>query len=349
MSSLRKKRKSKKRQSKHSFLIVFTLSLAFIILVITYTIKTSSFSIEENWIQSSNREKKAIIHNKHGKIFYPDEFTSNGVSNSQKKSDKEIYLVIILDDAGNGRDIEKRFIQLPLKITIAVLPFQRRSKEISYLAHINGKEVILHIPMEPLKRTVKDGKSIKDEIKIGLSFSEIKKRMEEMFSEVPHMKGANNHQGSKATAEKDTMDSVMKILKTHNFYFIDSRTSALSVAYKVAREVGVPALKRDIFLDNINSYEYVKSQFKKLIQIARKRGYAIGIGHITRSATYEVLRNCNNLLQGEIKLIFPSELIRKLYYREVTKDVRENIKIYDGVSDYFLHNIDRERSKEFYY
>ncbi len=234
----------------------------------------------------------------------------------QGKSFKKYkYISIIFDDAGYGNKNIYRLVKYPLKIAIAVLPNLRKSKEISHIIFENNKEVMLHMPMEPENVKKRHIKLLKNTILTGLREEEINRRIDEMFRSVDYIKGVNNHQGSLLTEDKDSMYYVLKRIKEDKLFFIDSLTSSHSVVKKIAKILNVKVAQRDIFLDNVNKYDYVKKQMDKLIKIALKRGYAIGIAHVSHSKAVDVIYDYIPVFQEKgIKLIFPSELIEKIYY-----------------------------------
>jgi uncharacterized protein len=130
------------------------------------------------------------------------------------------------------------------------------------------------------------------------------------LARVPHAIGVNNHEGSRLTQDARSMDWLMQALK-HNgrLFFLDSRTSPKSIAYETARDQGIPALKRDVFLDNVASRRAVNRRFDELLSIARRRGHALAIGH-PYPATIEVLQwRLAELDSAEFEVVSPAELL----------------------------------------
>ena len=109
--------------------------------------------------------------------------------------------------------------------------------------------------------------------------AEVRRTLLESLASVPHASGMNNHQGSKATEDRRVMSAVVAALREQNYFYLDSMTSQDSVGWQVAGEAGLPALKRDVFLDNERTPEAVTAQLDLLRRIALERGQAIGIGH----------------------------------------------------------------------
>jgi len=112
-----------------------------------------------------------------------------------------------------------------------------------------------------------------------MSEFEIKTTLNDSFEDIPDMVGVNNHMGSILTSNPKIMNWVMEEISKHNFYFLDSRTSASSVAAKTAESFKIPNLSRDIFLDHKQTRKFIQKQFLTLLDIARKKGTAIAIAH----------------------------------------------------------------------
>jgi polysaccharide deacetylase 2 family uncharacterized protein YibQ len=128
---------------------------------------------------------------------------------------------------------------------------------------------------------------------------------------VPFAKGVNNHMGSKMTAESSQMYQIFSVLKERNLYFIDSRTTARTLCKPSARLFQIPFAQRDVFLDHLQNAEFIRKQIKELISVARRNGYAVGIGH-PHVITYNILREMLPELQKEVKLVPASEIVHLL-------------------------------------
>lgn len=216
-------------------------------------------------------------------------------------------IAIILDDAGYGlSDDALSLIEEGFPLTIAILPELSFSKETAEIVHKNKGEVFLHLPMEAMKNG-------KDKGVIG-SFMEgekIKKVINDAISNIPHCVGVNNHMGSKATADTEVMKPVLEVIKEKNLCFVDSLTTSKSIAYKLAKEMGVSSGSRDIFIDNNDKREDVLFYLYELIKIARKKGFAIGIGHIYKKATISILKEeLPNLEKAGIELVPVSAIVK---------------------------------------
>jgi polysaccharide deacetylase 2 family uncharacterized protein YibQ len=171
----------------------------------------------------------------------------------------------------NGLDL----VLLPYPLTLSFLPSRPHSRALSSLAQLHNKEIMLHSPMENqlgLKLGIGG-------LRETMSEQEIKSTLSQSFKAIPNMIGVNNHMGSKLTTKPKIMKWVMEEVQQHPFYFVDSRTTANSVAAQTAEEFHIPTLSRDIFLDHFQTREFVQEQFLRLIKIARQKGTAIAIAH----------------------------------------------------------------------
>ena len=217
-------------------------------------------------------------------------------------------IAIIIDDFGDRSDaFAQSFLGLPGEITISVIPGRPMSETISRIAASKGCEVMLHLPMEPLNGTYpKDGYTLLGE----MTQAQVHKIFREAIKQVPDMTGFNNHMGSRVSADRRIMTYLMESVSETKYYFIDSRTTAETVALETAAAFGIPCAKRDIFLDNQNDKNAIKNELINLAAIAGQSGSAIGIGHCTRPML-EVLREQIPILQEQrYRFVHVSELVR---------------------------------------
>lgn len=218
---------------------------------------------------------------------------------------EQVSITIIIDDLGNNLRDGQRALALPGPVTYAVLPFRPHSQKLAEQAHQQGKEVMLHMPMgNSHDRPLGPG---------GLTISQSRDLYEQRFhraiAATPYISGVNNHMGSRLTANSERMQWLMETLKDYPLYFVDSRTSASSVAATTANNNHIPTLERDIFLDHEPNVAFIDKQFKKLIKVARKKGNAVAIGHPYPS-TLGYLENVLPRLDAMgIRLVSPSGLI----------------------------------------
>lgn len=186
-------------------------------------------------------------------------------------------LAIVIDDMGNDFEIARGFMRLEIPVTPAVLPYLRYSKEIAHLSSQLGRQHILHMPMEPMSYPVNDpGEGA---IMTTTPPDEVAELLLRALTEVPGAVGVNNHMGSRATQMAPQMDALMEELSLQGLPFLDSRTTPESVGAARARRAGIPWLVRDIFIDNIRTPEALDERLEAAVSVAKKKGYAIAIGH----------------------------------------------------------------------
>ncbi len=196
-------------------------------------------------------------------------------------------IALVIDDFGYSLAEHIRdLLQLPCALTVSVIPGLPFSKEVAELAAASGKEVMVHMPMEALHEQVEDRGFT---LFVALSDEEVRARVRRGIAGVPHARGLNNHQGSRATADERVMNVLMEELRAQGLYFVDSRTNNKSVAAEVASRLGVPCVANGAFLDVDPDTASVRQQLWRLAQLAGRRGGAVGIGHARRN-TLEVLR-----------------------------------------------------------
>jgi len=184
-------------------------------------------------------------------------------------------IAIIIDDIGYHYEHGKRSINLPGAVTLAVIPFTPNATRLANLAHKQGKELMLHAPMSNINGTPMEPGALTEDMNRETFLS----RLRESLNSVPHIQGLNNHMGSLLTQQAPAMSWLMGELKAQQLYFVDSRTSADSVAWQSARNQALPTLKRDIFLDHERNEIFIEQQFQRLLRIATSQGQAVGIGH----------------------------------------------------------------------
>lgn len=226
---------------------------------------------------------------------------------AQAKAPKTPKIVIVIDDLGyTGGGIAGEILDLDMPITVAILPELRHSKDVLARAKRRGRCVLLHLPLEANERYPEDLQPIT----IDMSDAEIVSLVGEYMESLPGVDGVNNHQGSRATADVRVMRAVCRALKDYGVFFLDSLTSPESVAYNVAVEAGFRAAKNTEFLDAATDRrEDVDTRLRELVETARKRGYAIGIGH-PHPWTFEALRDFPEfLLTTDVELVSLCDLI----------------------------------------
>ncbi len=237
-------------------------------------------------------------------------YTENRTTPTQRPERKltgQPRVAIILDDVGLGSMRSyKRALEIPYPITFAIIPFRRYTRECATMARGRGFEMIVHMPMEPYDYPAQDpgpGAVFEKD-----SAEKIEQKIQAALDSVMYARGMNNHMGSKITALPFTMRVILSKLKREGLFFVDSRTTPDTVVIKEARELGVPAISRNVFLDNSREPDDIRTQLKEVIDIARDHGYVVAIGH-NYPETVAVLEAEMPRLDREVNFVFVRELV----------------------------------------
>jgi polysaccharide deacetylase 2 family uncharacterized protein YibQ len=219
---------------------------------------------------------------------------------------------LIIDDLGNSLEGVDELCRLGKPVTAAVLPLSPAAAETARRARACGLEVILHLPLESVNgNTYEPAGSGDGFILAGMPEDAVRTMIDGLLARVPGVAGANSHMGSKVTADGETMERVLTVLKERGLFFVDSRTSGRSVAYEQARRMDVPAAYRDVFLDADGAASDVKAQFVEFLRVARRKDGAIAIGHPFPN-TLGALKDLLPLLEVyNIELVPVSRLVRR--------------------------------------
>jgi len=255
----------------------------------------------------SYRHAGVITHNVHIHFAGSTDQSRNSDSAPARSDNQAPRLAIILDDLGNDRTAAQAVFAMPYPLTISVLPNQTHSAEIAQQAQRRGDQVMLHLPMQSVAKEHPEAQ----ELHAGMSRGAISRLVSKFLDDVPGVIGVNNHQGSASTADKKLMAELMPVLKEHKLFYVDSRTSAATVAYDTAQRFGVRAAFRNVpFLDDVEDVSAVRKQIEIAIAGAARKKDAIAIGHAhpsTLEALKETLPQAKN---HGVKLVFASELVR---------------------------------------
>jgi hypothetical protein len=215
-------------------------------------------------------------------------------------------LAIVLDDLGSDTAAADEIFALAYPLTISVLPHHPHSTEIAEQAHSRGYQVMLHLPMQSLANETPEA----EEIHTGMSSSEISRELQGMLQSVPHVVGVNNHQGSQATSDPALMKELMPLLRARQLFFLDSRTTAATVAFDAAQRTGVRSGFRNVpFLDDAQDTAEIRKQLDLAIRGAKEKGQAIAIGH-PHAATLRALGELSTRAEAQgVHLVFVSQLM----------------------------------------
>jgi len=221
-------------------------------------------------------------------------------------------MAIVIDDFGNNMKGTEQILNLPVPLTVAVMPFMSSTKQDAELAHQKGHEVIVHMPMEP-----KNGKSSwlgPGAITLDLSDEEIRKRTLDAVKNVPHAVGMNNHMGSKITEDKRAMSIILQVCKEQGLYYLDSKTSGNSKAKEIAELVGVPLLENNYFFDDEYSELHINKQARSIGQQLQNKRQLIAIGHVgvPGPITFEAIKRNIPAYEKKAQLVKVSHLIPEI-------------------------------------
>jgi hypothetical protein len=239
-------------------------------------------------VSTSVSNKHTLADENNARLNNNPPATNKPFSSSQRLNDLKHKVIIIIDDVGLEMTHFTELMNLPEKLTVSILPGEKYSEICAEIAHQKGFEVILHQPMQPRDST--ENHIGTGGIFVSMKPETVEKILIENLCNIPHIKGVNNHMGSYATTRAELMKVVMKVLKEKKMYFVDSITTGSSKAYKTALDTGVNALKRDIFIDTNDGYEYAIKQLRLLKKLARRKTISVAIGHC-RPATIKALKN----------------------------------------------------------
>lgn len=216
-------------------------------------------------------------------------------------------IAIIIDDMGDKLSRGKKAIALPGKVTFSFLPHTPYVKQLADKAYASGKEVMLHLPME-----TESGKHLgPGGLTLHMTENEIKTTTDKAVQSVPHVRGINNHMGSLLTRHPGAMAWFTQTVLEHgDLYFVDSRTSAHTVARQIAMEKGLPSASRDVFLDHVQSKKAIRKEFRRLLKLAKKHGFALGIGHPHPETLAVLKKELATLGAKGIRLIPVSQMIK---------------------------------------
>ncbi len=217
-------------------------------------------------------------------------------------------IAIVIDDFGYHRNtVVQKMLEFDIPVSYAVIPGLPRTQDIARELAQKNKAVLIHMPMEPGKGRVEmDGFTLLTK----LESSEIAARVRKSVQALPQAKGLNNHMGSKATADSALMTAALTALKKAGLFYLDSRTSPNSVGYDLARKLGVPCFRNDLFIDAIDDEQEITKKLERLAVIAERRGMSIGIAH-PRPKTLTVLQKVLPELQARgFRFVLLQDMVR---------------------------------------
>jgi hypothetical protein len=186
-------------------------------------------------------------------------------------------IALVIDDLGEERRIARELLEWDFPLTFSILPFTPYAKTIAREAHLKGKEVIVHVPMEPHgypKVRPGEGALLEE-----MNEESLRQQLVKDIEAVPYIKGASNHMGSRLMEDPEKVKVILSELKQRRLFFLDSRTTPQTVGMNVAQNLGLKGVERSLFIDHSLDEEDIKQKIEKLISLSLSNGKAIGIGH----------------------------------------------------------------------
>ena len=224
----------------------------------------------------------------------------------KESSDQLPRVAILIDDMGYHKEIGDKLLALDMNLTFSFLPGAPHTLEQEERAWQKGREILVHMPMEARDPAWDPGPGA---LFLSYSGERIRRLVEENLKAVPHAVGSNNHMGSRFTEDAGAMREVLGVLKQQGMFFVDSYTTSKSTGLELERSMGIPTARRHVFLDNVKDSSKVCTQLEQLVALARKKGWAIGIGH-PNQATLQALTSCRKQLLRHVRIVGVSALVR---------------------------------------
>ena len=215
---------------------------------------------------------------------------------------------IVIDDLGRDLEAAHELLALDYPLTYSVLPYLRYTQLTAQEAHRGGREVMLHLPMEP--EPGGHASPGAGAILVGMNAAQVQRVVQNDLASVPFVAGVNNHMGSRATQDAALMADVMKILADHRLYFIDSRTTGGSKALVAAERLRLPAFYRAVFLDDTETVAYTLGQLRQFRHKVEEEGVALAIGHPHATTIAALAKFLPELERADIELVAPSQIVR---------------------------------------
>lgn len=188
-------------------------------------------------------------------------------------------------------------LDLPVALTVAVMPEGEYSISDAETAHLKGHQVILHMPMENETYMPANyyGPVL---IKNSFTKSEAVETLSECMDKTPYCEGVNIHMGTGVSHNHELMMAMMEEVKRRDKVFLDSKTIMGSVCPECAEATGVKFLERDVFLEPPGrpNYQTAVDQLLEAGRIAKQKGSAVAIGHVGPVGRAETARAIKDTL-----------------------------------------------------
>jgi polysaccharide deacetylase 2 family uncharacterized protein YibQ len=219
-------------------------------------------------------------------------------------------VALVIDDLGYAPpELVTRLCAQPVPFDVAVLPYQEFTRQSAEIAHGQGKEVMLHLPMEPRGYPGPGKDPGPDAVMFDLTEAQVRERVRKAMADIPYRKGVNNHMGSRITPDQARMTWVLEEVKARQCFFVDSRTEKDSVAFDVARDLALPTIQRKVFLDDDKAAAAINRQWQRMLGLAKAQGQVLAIGHIYPETVAE-LEKLIPAAKGQVTFVYASALAK---------------------------------------
>ncbi|THB68359.1 MAG: divergent polysaccharide deacetylase family protein [Gammaproteobacteria bacterium] len=231
------------------------------------------------------------------------------IAQTEEQHSHPPLISIVIDDIGDKLHAGKAVISLKGDIVCSIFPQDKYSQQLAKLAQKSGKEIILHLPMESEARLRLNAGGLY----LDMTKEQFTQTVNEDIDLLPQISGINNHMGSLLTRHPGHMQWLMEIIATHDgLYFLDSRTTPLTVAEQIAIENHIANTRRDVFLDHDVNDKAIRYQFARLIRLAKKNGHAVAIGHPHKQTIQVLKEELSRLDSYGVRLVKLSALIKAI-------------------------------------
>ena len=253
-------------------------------------------------VEPSNKAKKQIYSEKPQKEsakkddFAVVPFTPNSSVKGRAK------LVLIIDDVATFEHASM-VKSIGLKITPSIFPATKTHPDTPNIAR-TFEFYMIHLPMQAKHF---DSPEI-GTLTVNESFESMHEKIKKIRKDFPRAKYTNNHTGSRFTSDYDAMDKAYRALIEQGFIFVDSKTIAQTAVARAAKKYNQPYISRDIFLDDDPSASAVRRELIAAVNLAKKRGYAIAIGHPKKNTIAVIKASKNNILK-DVEVVYLKDIL----------------------------------------
>lgn len=311
-----KKKKKPGVNLKRQFMKVISGLALLLILIVIAGLLANRFLMKPSFVKVAKKPKPAQIarperavahHSVPDYEAFPKEVVPPPPPITKSKPATHRALVaIIIDDIGYDKKMAEGFLALNVPLTFSFLPMGTFNHRIVDEALQKDVELMLHQPMEPSNYPqVNPGPGA---ILTSMTPDALIAQLNANLDNLPGVKGVNNHMGSKLTASSEKMRQVFTVLKKRDLFFVDSRTTAETICRQSAELLHLPFAERDVFIDHLQTPEFVDKQLKLLVKRADQQGYAIAIGH-PHEVTLKVLKKRLPELKKAVRLTHASKIV----------------------------------------